>query len=158
MQKSDSGKIIIAHADKGLRSFISERLEKYNFEIFQTETGKLVLELSEFISPCFIVTGHTLSDMSAPEMIKTLQAGNYNIPFLLIADSNNIENSLEMMKLGAVDYIFRKDLDSFFHPGLLERFLIKKMYQINIRFQKFKRKGFLKVKKNIDAYLKITLL
>ncbi|MCB9480991.1 MAG: response regulator [Desulfobacteraceae bacterium] len=144
MQKSDSGKIIIAHADKGLRSFISERLEKYNFEIFQTETGKLVLELSEFISPCFIVTGHTLSDMSAPEMIKTLQAGNYNIPFLLIADSNNIENSLEMMKLGAVDYIFRKDLDSFFSSGLVGKIFDKKNVSDKYKVSEIQKKRVLK--------------
>lgn len=121
MKPAESKKILIVHKNKDLRGFIAQSLEKYGFKPFQAESGSFLIDNFDSINPSFIIAGQTLPDMSGPELMKNLQLKNINIPFLVIADKDSAENALEMMKLGAVDYIFKDNTAPLFTPELIEK-------------------------------------
>jgi diguanylate cyclase (GGDEF)-like protein/PAS domain S-box-containing protein len=99
-------KVLIVEDDKGLNRLIQKKLSK---EGFKTE---MVYSGIEAISQCktpntLLLMDYFLPDMTGKEIIKRLTDKKCYVPFIIITGMGNEEIAVEMMKMGAKDYLVK---------------------------------------------------
>lgn len=91
---------------------ISDLLKQDNifFEIMVVRTGdSFIKALHDFI-PDIILADYLLPSFNALEALEAVKKEGRNIPFILVTDTIPEELALQLVKMGAVDYIFKDNL------------------------------------------------
>jgi PAS domain S-box-containing protein len=102
-------KIIIIEDDKGLNRLISKKLEKEGFETDSALKGKEALAKINGQEDQIVLVDYKLPDMNAKELISRLQERNLDIPFLVMTGHGDEQTAVEMMKMGASDYLIKQN-------------------------------------------------
>ena len=101
--------VVIIEDDDGLNHLITKSLKKSRFNCIQVFTGK---EAEKVVNPKknqLLVVDYQLPDMTAKELIGKLNKKNGKTPFFLVMTGFGDEKiAVEMMKLGAKDYIVKE--------------------------------------------------
>jgi two-component system, NtrC family, response regulator HydG len=98
-------KILIIDDDKDLCFVLKRFLSKHGFEVLEATTGKLALEILESVDPDLILCDFRLEDMSGSSILKKIKEKNPIVPVIIITGYSNIKTAVEVMKLGAMDYV-----------------------------------------------------
>ncbi|HYG04124.1 MAG TPA: sigma-54 dependent transcriptional regulator [Chryseosolibacter sp.] len=98
-------KILIIDDDKDLCFVLKRFLSKHGFEVLEATTGKLALEILETVEPDLILCDFRLEDMSGSSILKKIKERNPSVPVIIITGYSNIKTAVEVMKLGAMDYV-----------------------------------------------------
>ncbi|HYC83791.1 MAG TPA: response regulator, partial [Chryseosolibacter sp.] len=98
-------KILIIDDDKDLCFVLKRFLSKHGFEVLEATTGKLALELLESVEPDLILCDFRLEDMSGSSILKKIKEKSPSVPVIIITGYSNIKTAVEVMKLGAMDYV-----------------------------------------------------
>jgi two-component system response regulator HydG len=98
-------KILIIDDDKDLCFVLKRFLSKHGFEVLDATTGRLALEILESVEPDLILCDFRLEDMSGSSILKKIKEKNPNVPVIIITGYSNIKTAVEVMKLGAMDYV-----------------------------------------------------
>jgi two-component system, NtrC family, response regulator HydG len=98
-------KILIIDDDKDLCFVLKRFLSKHGFEVLEATTGKLALELLESVEPDLILCDFRLEDMSGSSILKKIKEKSPVVPVIIITGYSNIKTAVEVMKLGAMDYV-----------------------------------------------------
>lgn len=98
-------KILIIDDDKDLCFVLKRFLSKHGFEVLEATTGKMALELLETVEPDLILCDFRLEDMSGSSILKKIKEKYPAVPVIIITGYSNIKTAVEVMKLGAVDYV-----------------------------------------------------
>jgi two-component system, NtrC family, response regulator HydG len=98
-------KILIIDDDKDLCFVLKRFLSKHGFEVLEATTGKLALEILESVEPDLILCDFRLEDMSGSSILKKIKEKNPSVPVIIITGYSNIKTAVEVMKLGAMDYV-----------------------------------------------------
>ena len=98
-------KILIIDDDKDLCFVLKRFLSKHGFEVLDATTGKLALEILETVEPDLILCDFRLEDMSGSSILKKIKERNPSVPVIIITGYSNIKTAVEVMKLGAMDYV-----------------------------------------------------
>jgi len=98
-------KILIIDDDKDLCFVLKRFLSKHGFEVLEATTGKLALEILETVEPDLILCDFRLEDMSGSSILKKIKEKNPVVPVIIITGYSNIKTAVEVMKLGAMDYV-----------------------------------------------------
>jgi two-component system, NtrC family, response regulator HydG len=98
-------KILIIDDDKDLCFVLKRFLSKHGFEVLEATTGKLALEILESVEPNLILCDFRLEDMSGSSILKKIKEKNPSVPVIIITGYSNIKTAVEVMKLGAMDYV-----------------------------------------------------
>jgi two-component system response regulator HydG len=98
-------KILIIDDDKDLCFVLKRFLSKHGFEVLEATTGKVALEILESVEPDLILCDFRLEDMSGSSILKKIKEKNPSVPVIIITGYSNIKTAVEVMKLGAMDYV-----------------------------------------------------
>ncbi len=98
-------KILIIDDDKDLCFVLKRFLSKHGFEVLEATSGKAALEILEGVEPDLILCDFRLEDMSGSSILKKIKEKNPSVPVIIITGYSNIKTAVEVMKLGAMDYV-----------------------------------------------------
>ncbi len=101
--------IVVIEDDIALNKLIQKRLERQGFSTDGFFTGSEALEWirrnpDESI---LYLLDYNLYDMSGEELVRTLKNEGIQIPFVIITGHGDEKIAVEMMKLGALDYMIK---------------------------------------------------
>ncbi|MEX2231547.1 MAG: sigma-54 dependent transcriptional regulator [Cyclobacteriaceae bacterium] len=98
-------KILIIDDDKDLCFVLKRFLSKHGFEVIEATSGRAALEILENVEPDLILCDFRLEDMSGSSILKKIKEKNPSVPVIIITGYSNIKTAVEVMKLGAMDYV-----------------------------------------------------
>src|SRR5690606_11714425 len=100
-------KILIIDDEKDLCLVLSRFLTKHGYEVSEANKGKKALELINESVPDLILCDFKLEDMDGTSVLKAIKEINPSTPVIIITGFSNIKTAVEVMRLGAVDYIIK---------------------------------------------------
>jgi PAS domain S-box-containing protein len=103
----ESLSILVVEDDDGLRRLIQKRLERKKFEVEALGTGEDALVRLMSNPDVLLLLDYKLPDMTGRELIETLIGNGYSVPFVIITGHGDERIAVEMMKLGARDYLVK---------------------------------------------------
>jgi two-component system, NtrC family, response regulator HydG len=98
-------KILIIDDDKDLCFVLKRFLSKHGFEVLEATTGRVALEILDSVEPNLILCDFRLEDMSGSSILKKIKEKLPAVPVIIITGYSNIKTAVEVMKLGAIDYV-----------------------------------------------------
>jgi two-component system response regulator HydG len=98
-------KILIIDDDKDLCFVLKRFLSKHGFEVLEATSGRAALEILDSVEPNLILCDFRLEDMSGSSILKKIKEKNPSVPVIIITGYSNIKTAVEVMKLGAMDYV-----------------------------------------------------
>lgn len=103
----DPYQVIVVEDDPGLNKLIRKKLKSTGYSVSGATSGWEAIEQVEKGQNCILVLDFALSDMNGKELIEKLAEKQWNIPFIMMTANIDIQVALDMMKLGAIDYIIK---------------------------------------------------
>jgi two-component system, NtrC family, response regulator HydG len=100
-------KILIIDDEKDLCLVLSRFLSKHGYEVQEAHKGKKALEIINESIPDLILCDFMLDDMDGTSVLKAIKEINPATPVIIITGFSNIKTAVEVMRLGAVDYIIK---------------------------------------------------
>jgi PAS domain S-box-containing protein len=104
-------KILVADDDDDLLNLIQLTLEHEGLETEGVMTGAETIKRTIDNPPCLILLDYGLSDMTGKDVIESLNNNKINVPFIIMTGHGDEKVAVQMMKLGALDYLSK---DQFF--------------------------------------------
>ncbi len=98
-------KILVIDDDMDICHLLKKFLSKHNYEVATAHNGALGLKLLEEMQPDLVMTDFRLGDMDGSEVITAIKSRMPNVPILVITGYSDIRIAVNVMKLGALDYI-----------------------------------------------------
>jgi DNA-binding NtrC family response regulator len=101
--------IIVIEDDVALNTLIQKTLQRNNYLTKGFYTGKDTIEwLKDNNKPnLLLLLDYQLYEMSGEQVIKVLRKDNIDVPFVIITGHGDEKTAVEMMKLGAHDYMVK---------------------------------------------------
>lgn len=100
-----SKRVLIAESGDELRSKIEHSLNKAGFNAESVCSGAHAIEHTTGDPNLVLLLAQTLSDSTADQVIATLSQRGINIPFIVMKGKRDERLAVQMMKLGASDYL-----------------------------------------------------
>ena len=114
--------ILIIEDDKALSELINEKVEECGYKTYITHSAGEALEWLSGHTPYIMLLDYTLPDMNAKEFIADLQKNTEILPSFIISTGQGDERiAVDMMKLGARDYIVKDSQFLDMLPEVLRR-------------------------------------
>ncbi len=110
-------RILVAEDDRALNHLIQKHLSKEGFRTEGSISGKDTIAMLNGRSDTMLLLDYELKDMTGRQVIDTLSKTKCSVPFIVITGQGNEKIAVEMMKLGAMDYVVKGSdfLDSVTH-------------------------------------------
>jgi PAS domain S-box-containing protein len=117
--------IIIIEDDVALNTLIQKTLQKNNYQTKGFYTGHEAIEwLKENYNPgILLLLDYQLYEMSGEQVVKVLRKDNIEVPFVIITGHGDEKTAVEMMKLGALDYMIKDSSFIDLLPTVLQQVL-----------------------------------
>lgn len=114
--------ILIVEDDQGIAFLISEALEAEGRTIEVVHSGNDAIDFFARSNPDLVILDYSLSDMNAGELIDALQNKGIAVPPFIVSTGQGDELiAVEMMKLGALDYLVKDTSLMRRLPGVVQR-------------------------------------
>jgi hypothetical protein len=114
--------ILIIEDDPGISELLSRKLQETGFETQNLQSGVEAVSYLETHSPYLMILDYSLPDMNGSEFIAELKNKGMTIPPFIVATGQGDERiAVEMMKLGARDYIIKDTLFLEILPGVVKK-------------------------------------
>lgn len=102
--------IVIVEDDDGLRFLIQKRLQQNGFETISIADEKELFNHLQIISTAsLLLLDYKLPNTTAAAILENLQQQNIAVPFIIITGHGDEKKAVEMMKLGALDYLVKDE-------------------------------------------------
>lgn len=98
-------KVLVIDDDRDMRLLLTRYLQKHDFEVIEAATGKAALEILEKKEPNVILCDFKLGDMTGNDLLARIKENYRHIPVIIITGYGDIKIAVEVMKLGAFDYV-----------------------------------------------------
>ena len=98
-------KILVIDDDMDICHLLKKFLSKNNYNVATAHNGALGLKILEEMQPDLVMTDFRLGDMDGSEVITAIKSRMPNVPILVITGYSDIRIAVNVMKLGALDYI-----------------------------------------------------
>lgn len=100
-------KILVVDDDNDICLLLNRFLTKKGFEVQTANSGKEGLSKVPSFMPDLVMTDFQLGDLKGDELIKEIKAILPKIPILVITGYSDIKMAVNVMKMGAYDYIIK---------------------------------------------------
>ncbi|MCK5175885.1 MAG: response regulator, partial [Planctomycetes bacterium] len=100
-------KILVVEDDLGLATLVARCLEREGFATALAANGAQAIEYLTQEQNVFMLLDYKLGDMNAGELIETLNSKDISVPFIVLTGHGNETVAVDMMKLGARDYVVK---------------------------------------------------
>ncbi|MCF0043417.1 sigma-54-dependent transcriptional regulator [Dyadobacter fanqingshengii] len=98
-------KIVVVDDEADICFLLKRFLSKNDFIVETAQNGKDGLALIDSISPDLVMTDFRLGDITGTELLTAIKSKRPNVPVLIITGYSDIKVAVNVMKLGAYDYI-----------------------------------------------------
>lgn len=98
-------KIVVVDDEADICFLLKRFLSKNDFIVETAQNGKDGLALIDSISPDLVMTDFRLGDITGTELLTAIKSKRPNLPVLIITGYSDIKVAVNVMKLGAYDYI-----------------------------------------------------
>jgi two-component system response regulator HydG len=98
-------KILIVDDDRDMCLLLKRFLTRHNFEVLEAYSGKKALELLETVEPDLVMCDFRLEDMEGNVLLGKIKEIYPQVPVIIITGYSDIKIAVEVMKMGAYDYI-----------------------------------------------------
>ena len=98
-------KILIIDDDRDMCLLLRRFLTRHGFEVLEAYTGKKSLELLETVEPDLVMCDFRLEDMEGNVLLGKIKERYPHVPVIIITGYSDIKIAVEVMKMGAYDYI-----------------------------------------------------
>jgi PAS domain S-box-containing protein len=115
--------ILVVEDDQGLGHLIRKRLLRDNFEVVVASNGIEAISFIENKDNVLLLLDFRLGDMTGKEVIDRLKCKDLNVPFIIMTGHGDERIAVEMMKLGAKDYLVKDEAFMDILPRVLENVL-----------------------------------
>jgi signal transduction histidine kinase len=102
--------LLIVEDDDSLRELIVSTITKLGWSTQGVANGVSAVAAVTELKPDALLVDQNLPDMNGREIIRTLAGNGITIPFIIMTGQGDERLAVEMMKLGATDYLV-KDMD-----------------------------------------------
>lgn len=97
--------ILLVEDDEATSSLLKKQLGRIGYSVDTVHSGKAALSRMNDNRPDLMLLDFRLPDMTGRELILKLQENGNNVPFIVITGYGDEQVAVEMMKLGARDYL-----------------------------------------------------
>jgi two-component system response regulator HydG len=98
-------KILIIDDDRDMCLLLKRFLTRHGFEVLEAYSGKKALELLETVEPDLVMCDFRLEDMEGNVLLGKIKERYPSVPVIIITGYSDIKIAVEVMKMGAYDYI-----------------------------------------------------
>jgi two-component system response regulator HydG len=98
-------RILIIDDENDLRFVLKRFLSKHGYEVLEASSGRKALEILRSNDVDLILCDFKLDDMDGAEVLKAIKEINAAVPVIIITGYSNIKTAVEVMRLGAIDYV-----------------------------------------------------
>ena len=135
IKNHDSLPILVVEDDKGIRQLIHKRLERNNFTVTDAFSGKETVKRVMEKPDVLLLLDFKLQDMTGREVIDRLKEGGIAVPFVIMTGNGDEKIAVEMMKLGARDYLVKDNTFLDVLPQVMDQVINqllteKKLYEM----------------------------
>ena len=99
--------VLVVEDDEGLRRLIRRRLERKKFNVLTAATGEEAVAHVAEKSGILLLLDFKLQDMTGGEVVDRLKEKGLDVPFVIMTGNGDERIAVEMMKLGARDYLVK---------------------------------------------------
>ncbi|NIQ95843.1 MAG: response regulator, partial [Desulfuromonadales bacterium] len=92
-----------------MRKLICRILSDEGYHTEGVENGQDALAWLDVVMPSLVILDYRLPDMSGKEVIEAMRARQRQVPFVVITGHGDERVAVEMMKLGAADYLVKDE-------------------------------------------------
>ncbi|MGE5521016.1 MAG: sigma-54-dependent transcriptional regulator, partial [Candidatus Dadabacteria bacterium] len=97
--------ILIIDDDRDMCLLLKRFLTRHNYEVLEAYSGKKALELLESTEPSLVMCDFRLEDMEGNVLLGKIKERYPHLPVIIITGYSDIKIAVEVMKMGAYDYI-----------------------------------------------------
>ncbi len=156
--------IVVVEDDVALNTLIQKTLQKNGYQTKGFFTGNEAIEWikENSGSDLLLLLDYQLYEMSGEQVIKILRKDNIDIPFVIITGHGDEKTAVEMMKLGAHDYMVKDSNFIDLLPTIIKQVINhidieSKLYESQLALKKSEEK-YRSIFENIqDVYFEISL-
>ena len=98
-------KILVVDDESGMRQVISKVLAPLGHDITGTDEGARAVQMAKEQSPDIVLLDIRLADMDSSDIIIRIKAVKPDVPIIILSGFGDTEAAVELVKLGAFDYI-----------------------------------------------------
>jgi two-component system response regulator HydG len=98
-------KILIIDDDRDMCLLLRKFLTRNGFEVLEAYSGKKAMELLDTVEPDLVMCDFRLDDMEGNVLLGKIKEKYLNVPVIIITGYSDIKTAVEVMKMGAYDYI-----------------------------------------------------
>jgi len=98
-------RILVIDDNVDLRFLLKKFLTRHGYQVVDVASGKAGLEIVQTESIDLVLCDFKLDDMDGSSVLQALKEFNPAIPVIIITGYSNVKTAVEVMRLGAIDYI-----------------------------------------------------
>ncbi|MEA1967765.1 MAG: response regulator [Thermodesulfobacteriota bacterium] len=99
--------VIVVEDDEGLNNLVQKSLQRAGFICHGVLTGADAIKSVKNNKNLILLIDQRLPDMDGTDLVRTLIDQGYKIPFIAMTGHGDEKIAVEMMKLGALDYLIK---------------------------------------------------
>lgn len=96
---------MIIDDDQDICLLLKRFLSRHGYEVMEAHSGKKALEMIETVRPDLVMCDFRLEDMDGTALLVKVKEKYFDVPFIVITGYSDIKTAVEVMKMGAYDYI-----------------------------------------------------
>ena len=113
--------ILVVEDDKGLNRLIQKTLQKAGFNTQGVFSGNEAIATAINNKDVIMLLDYKLPDRTGKDVIETLREKECSVPFIIVTGHGDEKIAVEMMKMGARDYIVKSAGSIDILPHILKR-------------------------------------
>lgn len=118
---NDQPVVIIVEDDEGLNSLVQKNLRREGFQTEGIFNGRDTIDRVLHDPNVILVLDYKLPDMTGKDIVDTLSGRGFTIPFIIVTGHGDERLAVDMMKMGARDYIIKDPALMDVIPHVLKR-------------------------------------
>lgn len=116
-------RVLVVEDDFALRSALVASLEVSGYKIISSENAESAIsQLAKTPLPDMVITDIQMGELSGIDLLKHIRKNNQQMPVILMTAYGDVSDAVEVMKLGACDYI-QKPFEPEKLTQIIERYL-----------------------------------
>ena len=130
-------RIILVEDNEALNTLVTFRLKKAGHEVYGCTFAAELIQSYREIDPDLLLLDYTLPDMNGKELVETLQEMNMKAPFIIVTGHSDIQLAIDLMKMGALDFVVKDDNFQDVLPAVVSR--VNHRIQMEKQVKKFQQ-------------------
>lgn len=97
--------VLIVDDEPSVRQTLSEWMRNQNFHVLEAEGGRQAMEMIRRRDPDLVISDVVMPGMDGIQLLRQTRAVKMEVPFLMISGYPSHATAVDIMKLGASDYL-----------------------------------------------------